>query len=161
MMNIDLISVAAALFSGLSALYAGHTRNEARKANEFTRSARKIEDFFTLMEFLHREEHRNARMAVLAEHWDAASDIENAWKVCSSFDFAGLMVQNEFVDRSLFFKYWNPVIPLLAKKLEKFIAEWQCEGTPGTIYWKHFVWLIERAQSAAAAGTVRGHKPIA
>ena len=120
-----------------------------------SRAGRRTEDLFTLMEFLHRDEHRNARMAVLAENWDASLDQESAWKVCSSFDLAGLMVGKNFVDRAVFLNYWGPVIPLLAKKLEPFITNCQFDDTPGKIYWKHFKWLIDYTREVPEASLSR------
>jgi len=123
------------------------------------RKGRKTEDLFTLMKFLHQPEFRDARKAVLAENWtwDSSKNDKkaekNAWIICSSFDFAGVMVQNKFVDRKVFFKYWALVIDLLGKKLEKFISEKEfglasgVNKVTGKEYWPYFVRLIEEARS--------------
>lgn len=104
---------------------------------------RKTEDLFTLMEFLHRSEFRDARMEILNLKQDASLNPETAWKICSSFDLAGLMIQHNFVDDNIFLIYWSYVIKLLDVKLNTFIYKTKFNDVPGEIYWKHFIWLIK------------------
>ena len=121
---------------------------EARMQVRAAREARKTEGLFTLMEFLHRSEFREARRAVLASEEGTKPDERDAWIVCSSFDFAGLMVEHNLIDRDVFLHYWGPVIPLLAKKIEPFLGATQFGGVPGRVYWKHFVRLIDTCQAS-------------
>lgn len=108
---------------------------------------RRTEDLFTLMEFLHRTEFRDARMEVLHTQKNASLGPKNAWAICSSFDFAGLMVREKLVDHDLFLRYWGPVIRLLGNRLQPFIADTEFEpGLTGTQYWEHCTWLIEEAR---------------
>src|ERR1700693_99332 len=90
---------------------------------EFARRGRKTQDLFTLMDFLHRTEFREARRIALAPKWDSSKDNVTAWIICSSFDFAGLMVEKRFVNRKVFLYYWAPPVYSLGLALDKFLSE--------------------------------------
>lgn len=108
---------------------------------------RRTEDLFTLMQFLHQAEFREARNIVRGPAWDG-KDREAARMVCSSFDFAGLMVRKKLVDAEVFLDYWGRPICMLADALGNFLDEAHfADGTTGREYWKDFVWLIREAQS--------------
>lgn len=119
--------------------------------------SRKTEDMFTLMEFLHRPPFRKARMAVLVDEWPVNfADYQPvhksvAWAVCSSFDFAGLMVYRGLVDDKDFYNYWAIPIVALARKLDAFVVAQHFTGDAGgdfkgEDYWPYYDILVKEAR---------------
>jgi hypothetical protein len=118
------------------------------KAVSVAKKGRRTQDLFTLMEFLHREEFRDARMKVL-EDWTSPVEDKDAWKIASSFDFAGLMVEKGFVSYDVFMEYWRHVLCLMSERLSPFLNKSDFGAHPVTrrIYWKHFDWLMKKAKN--------------
>ena len=112
-----------------------------------SRTGRRTEDLFTLMEFLHRQEFRDARKAALVPGWDSCKDKDNAWVLCSSFDFAAFAVENGLVDAKLFLDYWAIPLKELGVALLPFLRSEKLgpNNMPGEEYWKHFRRLIDKA----------------
>ena len=110
------------------------------------KKSKKMDNWCVLMEFLHRSEFRNARMKILDPVEAYILDNRTAWKICSSFDFAGSMVKNKLVDKNLFFEYWKPVLELLEKDkgFQDFLNKARFplakfgEQKPWKNYWEHF-----------------------
>jgi hypothetical protein len=122
------------------------------------RHGRRTEDMFTLMEFLHRPHFREARMTVLADEWPTnpadyqAAHKNIAWTICSSFDFAGLMVYQDLVDTDVFYKYWSIPIVAVARKLEAFFVAQRFIGDAGNDfeglhYWPYYHILVIEARN--------------
>ena len=113
-----------------------------------SRAGRRTEDLFTLMEFLHRKEFRDARKAALVKGWDSLKDEDNAWVLCSSFDFAGFAVENGLVDPKLFLDYWAKPLKELGDAVMPFMKVQKLGPNEmgGEEYWKHFRRLIIKAK---------------
>lgn len=107
---------------------------------------------FQLQLFLAQPHFRSARAAVRLDNWDGTNP-EAAGLVCSSFDFAGLMVRRGLVDQDVFFEYWGPVLCLFQKRLGNFLDETVGGDLRGRDYWRDFCWIIEEAKR-------RGHDQV-
>jgi len=104
---------------------------------------------FQLQLFLAQPHLRSARAVVRQDCWDG-TDREVAGLICSSFDFAGLMVRRGLVDQGVFFEYWGPILCLFEKRLAGFLDERVGGDLCGRDYWRDFQWIIEES-------TRRGH----
>jgi hypothetical protein len=137
--TVSAIASSTLAFVALGAAFVGIWQIYSSKRH------RKIEDFVTLMEFLHGHEFRDARRIVLSPDYKPSPNDYNAWIVCSSFDFAGLMLEKSIVDSKDFLDYWAVPIRELGKRLDGFLFTQQVGDLGGKIYWEHFDWLIKHA----------------
>lgn len=108
------------------------------------------DSLYRLQLFLAQPHFRSARAAVRSDAWNG-SDHESAGLVCSSFDFAGLMVRRGLVEPEVFFEYWGPILHLFGVRLKGFLDESVGGGLCGRDYWRDFHWLVEET-------TRRGHQ---
>jgi hypothetical protein len=82
---------------------------------------------------------------VLSSDYKPIENDYQAWIICSSFDLAGFMFQNKFVNRKAFLSYWAPPIRELGKKLDGFFLTQKLGDLEAKDYWEHFVGLIDAA----------------
>jgi len=125
----------------VSIFVAKTTHGQLQAARETTRT----QNLFSLLEYLQRPELHAARHKI---HRELAKKPYGSWteedhlvagRVCSSFDFAGVIVRNDMVDSVIFLEFWGEPIHLLGLALDPFMKE-------RNYYWKEFHWLIREAR---------------
>lgn len=83
-------------------------------------TARKVENLLSIMQRLHDPELREARAIVRDPDWDGKDEVA-ARMICSSFDFAALLLQHDLVDQKIFLAYWGPALCDLGDALDDFL----------------------------------------
>lgn len=136
-MSALILSILAVFIAGITAAAEVISLRRQRK-HAMTQA------LFELQLFLAQSHFRSARAAVRQDTWDG-TDLEAAGLVCSSFDFAGLMVRRGLVDQEVFFEYWGPILCLFEKRLSGFLNEAVGGDLCGRDYWRDFQWVIEEA----------------
>ena len=135
-----LSSVLAVLAFGVSVFVAWTTYGQLQAARETART----QNLFSLLRYLQEGELHIARHTMLEQAnrpYDTWTEAQNtiARRVCSSFDFAGVLVRHGLVDSNVFLDFWGEPIRRLGAVLDPFLAA-------NDYYWKDCYWLIQQAQ---------------
>ncbi len=104
---------------------------------------KRLEKLVLIDQYLHQTEFSEARSAV--SQGTAGITIQNpsVHRVCSSFDFASMLVRQGAMDKEMFVEYWRPSLVLLAKRLKPIWDESVGEGVTAKEYYKDFHWLLQ------------------
>jgi hypothetical protein len=109
-----------------------------------SREALRTQNLMELFTFMHQSEYRDARNVVRSPKFDG-SDKASVYKVCSHFDFAGVVVRADLVDAHLFLSYWGDTLRVFNAALGDFLSQEQAKGLTGRQMWKDFAWLLDQA----------------
>jgi hypothetical protein len=134
--------MSALILSTLAVFVAGITAAAEVISLRRQRQYAMTQALFELQLFLAQPQFRSARAAVRQDSWNG-SDLEAAGLVCSSFDFAGLMVRRGLVDQDVFFEYWGPILCLFRERLNTFLDQTVGGELRGREYWRDFQWIID------------------
>jgi hypothetical protein len=123
--------------------------------HEQTKRISEAQNLLVLIDYLQRDDVRNARKMVLKElvtrDYSSWSEIEKdeASLVPASFDVAGILIQSGAVNETAIVNNWGSSIVRCFDVCKPLIAErrnMQLEGFQER-YWDDFEWLYERAKS--------------
>ena len=107
---------------------------------------KRIDNLVTLQAFLHRDEIGVARQAVREGKAGPSLQDPLVRRVCSSFDFAGMLVRNGAVQKAYFMDYWCISLLSLEKSLAAIADENTGEAVKIRDYYKEAYWLINEAK---------------
>jgi hypothetical protein len=110
---------------------------------------KRLDNLVTLQSFLHRDDLSEARKAVREGTSNAGLNDPAIRRVCSSFDFAGMLVANGAVEKSYFLDYWYVPIITLSEPLETIANEYAGKGVTVRAYYKYAYWLIQESKKLA------------
>lgn len=109
-----------------------------------------------IVKFLQEEAIRKARYYCLdqlegkpVEDYSPA-DMDQANRVCSSFDLAGIFLANNYAARDVVLDSWGPVIIRTHQILEPYIALRRQDM--GARFWDEYEWMARQAQAMKPAG---------
>jgi hypothetical protein len=134
-----ILSILAICFSFASAIAAFGQWQSARRQIG-------VQNLLQMSQYLHQTEYRDARQAVRNASKDQLS-VEMVRKVCSSFDFAGLLVRHKLIDEMVFLEYWGPLLLFFKSHLHETLDQSLFGELSLRHYYRHFEWLMERAAS--------------
>jgi hypothetical protein len=106
---------------------------------------KRIENFITIQGFLHREELSDARQAIREGLVIVSMKEPKVRQVCSSFDFAGVLVKKNALDKSLFLDYWGVALTLLDEKFSP-MGDEETGAVKVKDYYRNFYWLMKEAK---------------
>lgn len=112
------------------------------------REAKRLSNLITIDQYLHQVDISAARHAVRDESALRTTFDDNTRRVCSSFDFAGMLVRNRAVDKAIFIEYWNESLVKIDQRLAPF---WENPNYTGSGYtlrvqYPSFYWLVQQAK---------------
>jgi hypothetical protein len=103
------------------------------------------ERLVNLMGLLHAPELRDARHKV--RNANSAKDApDEIRKLCSIFDFAGLLVRRQLIDRTLFLDYWAASLRTITRNIMDFLNAMQADNMTGAMLYADCVWLLKQAE---------------
>jgi hypothetical protein len=153
-LNAAIAATALLISLGTAWVSIGQWRVAATQL-QLDRDHQLINNFVTLMQYMHTSEYRDARNTVCSKEF--SGEDEAAIKiVCSHFDFAGLLVRKGFVDDTLFFEYWGGNLRTLSAQLRPFLSKEIHKGVTGYENWKDFAWLLRRMDTSPPGGEQSG-----
>jgi len=120
---------------------------------EITKS-RKVAAFMTLSQFLQQDEVRKARRTLIGilgkefEDW-SKEEIEEAEKVCSTYDVAGIAVSKNLIEGDLVVNEWRDSLIKCWEAASPMIMEYRKKR--GKDFWDDFEKLYEMAKKIEAA----------
>jgi hypothetical protein len=112
------------------------------------RNQKRLDNLVSIQQFLHRDDLSNARRAIREDEMQLTLQDARVRQVCSSFEFAGLLVRHGAVNKAIFLDYWRE--PLIALSI-KFSDLGQRNTGRLRIdqYYKYFWWLMGEAKRTA------------
>jgi hypothetical protein len=148
MTTTEWISISVAFLALLAAVATVlMSRLQLKDAKRTTR----VQNLMNLLHFLYDRdlsEHRKTVRTGLGEKMLAEwtdEEMQAARSVCSSYDFAGLLVRGGLVPEDLFLESWGPSIRDLYEILAPYLQSAQSSGLSGQDYWSSYTWLYTRA----------------
>ena len=157
--NIDwnIITAISTAFMGLVILVAAIVA--VRQLKEIRRS-RQLDAFTNLIQFVQREDIREARAILMEElskkdftDW-SKDEIKQAEKACHTYDSAGIMWLRKYIDRKLdvakewhdsIVKCWEAACPMITKY----------RGERGDDFWYYFEELYKKAKKHEEARKIK------
>lgn len=147
-MTTDWIST---VIAGLALLASVVVVLMSRRQSQEAKRTASVQNLMNLLRFLYDRdlgEHRRTVRTALGETRHAEwteEDRQAAHNVCSSYDFAGLLVKGGLVPEDLFLESWGPSICDLYEILAPYLQSAQTCDKSGHEYWSSFTWLYTRA----------------
>jgi hypothetical protein len=99
--------------------------------------------------FLHQDGLSDARRKVRDGAVEIKLSESEIRRVCSSLDFAGVLVRHNSIDQKMFLNYWGTALVLLASKLEPLADQLVDKGVKVREYYENFWWLMNEATRRA------------
>ena len=142
---ISTVIASLALLASVAAVLIARLQSKAAK-----RTA-SVQNLMTLLHFLYDRDlskHRKTVRSDLGEKKHAEwteEDRRAAHSVCSSYDFAGLLVKGGLVPEGLFLESWGESVCDLYEILTPYLQSMHAESQSGHEYWSSYSWLYTRA----------------
>lgn len=117
-----------------------------------TRKQKRIDNLVSLQQFLHQADLSEARRLIREEKTEITLENTPVRRVCSTFDFAGTLVRNSAVDKTLFMQYWSVPLRCLRQPLENISEEITGDNVRVKDYYRDFWWLLHEAEETSLTG---------
>jgi len=142
--NLDLLTLAGLLITNLLMI----------RQNKIAKQTSDSQNLIDVINFLQDEDTRKSRKHVFTQlknkpqiKWTTA-DFSHAQKVCTTYDIAGRLMKEKFVDSDVLVDGWRYSIIKSHKILERYLSKMNKQD-PG--YWSGFEWLYKKTSNIERA----------
>ena len=111
-----------------------------------TRQQKRIDNLVSIQLFLHRDDLSEARRRVRESKVKIALETDEVRRVCSSFDFAGVLLKHNAINKDIFLDYWASMLIPLDEVLAPIVNAPTGKGVSVRDYYKYCWWLMSEAK---------------
>ena len=109
------------------------------------RNQKKNDNLFSLQQFLHNGDLSEARRCIREGEILINLKDQRVRQVCSSFEFAGLLVRHGIVNKKIFLEYWRRPLITLSDSFSE-LAQQKTGKLTVKEHYKCFWWLMNEAR---------------
>jgi hypothetical protein len=114
------------------------------------RNQKRIDNLVRIQLFLHRDDLSDARRKLREGRVKISLETDEVRRVCSSFDFAGVLAKHNSINKDIFLDYWAAMLVPLEEILTPLADEPSGKGVRVRDYYKFLWWLMKEARARSS-----------